>query len=273
LIDLHLHTTASDGQCEAPELVRRAWGAGVHILSVTDHDTVAALPDLAAPARAYGIETVPGIEITAVLGERDVHVLGYFFDPASPALTAFLQDQRADRVRRAQEIAAKLAALGKPVDVERIMRAADQKPGRSVGRPLVAWAMVRAGHVADPRQAFDQWIGEGRPAYVPRRGSTPADVLEIIREAGGLSSLAHPGLLGCDSLIPDLVERGLTALEAYHCDHDPVLTERYLSMATRHGLAVTGGSDYHGDAGYRPGLGMVGLPEAHYRVLRERARR
>ena len=120
MIDLHLHTTASDGRCEPDELVRRAWGAGVHVLSVADHDTVAALPEIGAATATYGIESIPGIEITAVVGERDVHVLGYSFDSDSPVLVKFLEDQRADRVRRVQEMAEKLASLGKPIDVTRI---------------------------------------------------------------------------------------------------------------------------------------------------------
>ena len=133
---------------------------------------------------------------------------------------------------------------------------------------------MRAGHVADVRQAFDELIGEGRPAYVARRGTTPAEVLEIIHEAGGIASLAHPGLLGQDELIPDLARRGLSAIEAYHSDHDATTTGHYLAVAAQHGLAVTGGSDYHGDAGHRrDGLGVVELPEEHYRALLERARR
>lgn len=273
MIDLHLHTTASDGRCEPPELVRRAWGAGIHILSVTDHDTVAALSETASMAAAYSIESVPGIEITAVWGERDVHVLGYFFDPGSALLTRFLMDQRADRVRRVREMAAKLEELEKPIDVEGLTQPSATKPGRSVGRPLVARALVRAGHVSDVRQAFDELIGEGRPAYVARRGTTPADVLDIIRQAGGIASLAHPGLLGHDELIPELVQSGLTAIEAYHSDHDPAMTAHYRAVATQYGLAVSGGSDYHGNAGHRRnGFGVIELPEEQYSVLLERAK-
>ena len=274
MIDLHLHTTASDGRCEPAELVRRAWGAGIQVLSVTDHDTIAAVSEVAATARTYGIECVPGIEVTAVLGERDVHLLGYFFDVDSPVLAAFLQDQRADRVRRVQAMAAKLETLGKPIDVERLTRPSVTKPGRSVGRPLVAWALVEAGHVAHVRQAFDELLTEGKPAYVARRGSPPADVLSVIQQAGGITSLAHPGLLGCDELIPDLAERGLSAIEAYHRDHDSATTAHYLAVAAKLGLAVTGGSDYHGDVGHRgDGLGVVTLPEEHYGVLLERVKK
>lgn len=274
MIDLHLHTTASDGRCEPAELVQRAWSAGVRTLSVTDHDTVAAVAEVATIGAGLGIEVVPGIEITAVLAERDVHVLGYFFDPGSEVLDAFLQEQRTDRVRRVREMGAKLASLGKPIDVNHITEAPGTKPGRALGRPLVAAALVKAGHVADIRQAFDELIGEGGPAYVSRRGGTPAEVVTIIHQAGGIASLAHPGLLGNDSLIPELAEGGLVAIEVYHSDHDPVATAHYLSLAGRYGLAVSGGSDYHGEVGHRRnGLGIVGLPDEHYRVLKARAQR
>ncbi len=274
MIDLHLHTTASDGRCDPADLVRRAWSAGIRVLSVTDHDTVAALEETIAAAGACGIEVVPGIEVTAVNEGHDVHVLGYFFDRDSPVLAAFLEEQRADRVRRVEEMAARLAALGKPIDVADLTRRSETRSGRSVGRPLVAGALVRAGHVADVRQAFDELIGEGRPAYLPHRGRPPADVVAVIREAGGIASLAHPGLLGDDPLVVSLAGRGLAAIEAYHGDHNADTTARYLAMAAELGLAVTGGSDYHGDADRRrDALGTVGLPEERYHELVERARR
>jgi predicted metal-dependent phosphoesterase TrpH len=274
LIDLHLHTTASDGRCEPAELVQRAWTAGVRTLSVTDHDTMAAVREVTRVGASLGLEVVPGIEITAVLAERDVHVLGYFLDPESQSLEEFLQEQRNDRLRRVQEMGTRLASLGKPIDVEQITASPGTRPGRALGRPLVAAALVKAGHVADIRQAFDELIGEGRPAYVSRRGGTPAEIVKIIHQAGGIASLAHPGLLGNDSLIPELADSGLVAIEAYHSDHDSAMTSHYLSLAAQHGLAVSGGSDYHGDVGHRRnGLGIVGLPEEHYRVLKERAKR
>lgn len=274
MIDLHLHTTASDGRCEPAELVQRAWSMGVRTLSVTDHDTVAAVAEVTKIGAELGLEVVPGIEITAVLAERDVHVLGYFFDPDSDILDGFLQEQRMDRVRRVREMASRLATLGKPIDVERITEGPGTKAGKALGRPLVAAALVNAGHVADIRQAFDELIGEGRPAYVARRGGTPEEVVKIIRQVGGIASLAHPGPLGHDALIPELAKGGLSAIEAYHSDHDPAATAHYLALAAQYGLAVSGGSDYHGEVGHRRnGLGIVGLPEEHYQVLKARAQR
>jgi 3',5'-nucleoside bisphosphate phosphatase len=272
VIDLHLHTTASDGVCRPSELVDMAWRAGIRTMSVTDHDTVAAVAEIAALTREIGMTFVPGIEITAVHDGRDVHVLGYFIDPESGPFAEFLQLQRADRVRRLGEMVDRLAELGKPINREKVL--AKKEAGGSLGRPLVARALVKAGHAADMRQAFDELIGDGRPAFVPRVGSSPSDVVSIISQAGGVASLAHPGLLKRDDLIPALAEAGLPALEAFHSDHSPETTEHYLALAERYGLAVSGGSDYHGEPVRRKSaFGRIGLPIEHFERLSARARK
>jgi predicted metal-dependent phosphoesterase TrpH len=266
VIDLHLHTTASDGLLQPVELVDMAWRAGIKTMSVTDHDTVAAVSEVEAAARSSGLGFVPGIEVTAIHDRRDVHMLGYFFDRDNVDLAAFLERQRADRVRRAGAMADRLAEMGKPIDRERLLR--PRQPGRSLGRPMIAKALVRAGHVADSRQAFDQLIGEGKPAFVPRTGPSPADVIEILRKAGGIVSLAHPGLLRRDDLIPAMVDAGLESLEAFHSDHDGATTEHYLALAEKYGVAVSGGSDYHGEKERRrAAFGTIGLtPELFERL-------
>ena len=272
MIDLHLHTTASDGLFEPAALVDLAWRAGIRTMSVTDHDTTAALGEAENAATASGIAFVPGIEITAVHNGRDVHLLGYFIDRDDTALAEFLERQRADRVRRVDEMAQKLAGMGKPVDREALL--APRRSGTSLGRPMVARALVRAGHVTDTRQAFDQLIGEGRPAFIPRCGPSPADVIGIIGRAGGLASLAHPGLLRRDELIPGMIDSGLTAVEAFHSDHDASTTERYLSFADRYGILVSGGSDYHGEKERRKAaFGAVGLPPERFERLKARVAR
>jgi predicted metal-dependent phosphoesterase TrpH len=272
VIDLHLHTTASDGLFEPAALVDLAWRAGIRTMSVTDHDTVAALLEAENAATASGIAFVSGIEITAVHDSRDVHVLGYFIDRDDAALVGFLERQRADRVRRVEEMADKLAVLGKPVNRAELL--APRRSGRSLGRPMVAKALVRAGHVADTRQAFDQLIGEGKPAFIPRCGPSPADVIDIINRAGGIASLAHPGLLKRDELIPGMIDAGLTAVEAFHSEHDAPTTQRYLAFAERHGILVSGGSDYHGDKERRKAaFGTVGLPSECFDRLKARVTR
>jgi predicted metal-dependent phosphoesterase TrpH len=266
VIDLHLHTTASDGLCDPATLVDRAWRAGIRTMSVTDHDTVAALPDVAAAAKASGIAFVPGIEITAVQDGRDVHVLGYFIDRQDAALGEFLERQRADRVRRIRAIVDRLAGMGKPIDREYVL--AQRGRGTSIGRPVIANALVKAGYVADTKQAFATLLGEGQPAFVPRVGSCPADVIAIIKGAGGLASLAHPGLLKRDELIPQMIQAGLTAIEAFHGEHDGPTTDHYLALADHHGILVSGGSDYHGEPERRrAAFGTIGLPKDRFEKL------
>jgi predicted metal-dependent phosphoesterase TrpH len=270
VIDLHLHTTASDGVCKPAELVDMAWRAGIRTMSVTDHDTVAAVAEIATLTRDIGMSFVPGIEITAVHDGRDVHMLGYFIDPQSEPFGEFLHRQRADRVRRLSEIVDRLTEIGKPINRDKVLTV--KQAGGSLGRPMVARALVKAGHAADIRQAFDELIGEGKPAFVPRVGPPPSEVVGIIARAGGVASLAHPGLLKRDDLIPAMVDAGLPALEAFHSDHDPETTEHYLALAARYGLAVSGGSDYHGEPVRRKSaFGRIGLPLEHFERLSARA--
>lgn len=260
MIDLHLHTTASDGLLAPEPLVERVAAAGVTIMAVTDHDTVAGLDRAEAAARARAIRFVPGIEITAVEEGRDVHVLGYFFDRANRPLAAFLETQRADRRRRIGEMTARLAALGIPIDADDLLA---RHAGRAIGRPAIAAALMRDGHVATIAEAFDRFLGTGGAAFVPRTGAPVRDVARVIRDAGGLASIAHPGLLRDPALLDRIAaDRGsIDAVEAFHTDHDAGTTARLLAHADSRGLLVTGGSDFHGDdAGRAVGLGRIALP-------------
>jgi predicted metal-dependent phosphoesterase TrpH len=269
LIDLHLHTTASDGTLPPAALVARAAAAGLTVLSVTDHDTTAGLDEARAAASSAGIEFVPGIEITAVEQSRDVHILGYFIDARSETLAAFLSQQRARRVERVARIGERLRELGCAVDLDPLLHAASRASGRSVGRPQIADVLTQSGRAVDRDDAFDRLLGEGRPAFVPRIGETPERVIDIIREAGGVASLAHPVLLDRDDLIPRLARAGLAALEVCHSDHDVAAERHYRELATRYGLAVSGGSDYHGDSGHGGrALGVVTLPKLDFERLR-----
>ena len=270
MIDLHTHTTASDGALAPRALVERAYRLGIRTLSVTDHDTVAGVSEAAAEAAARGMEFLPGIEITAVHDRRDVHLLAYFLDPEPAGLTAFLERQRQDRSRRAREMSARLAALGAPIDIEDLIAGAEAA-GTAVARPTVARALLDAGHVTSLQQAFDRWLADGRAAYVPRIGATPADVVRLVMQAGGVAGLAHPGLLRKDELIPDLAVAGLGAIEVYHSDHDAGAQARYLRLAERYDLAVSGGSDFHGDDHPRARcFGRVGLPRERFMPLFQR---
>jgi predicted metal-dependent phosphoesterase TrpH len=260
LIDLHLHTTASDGRLSPAQLVARAVAAGLTTISVTDHDTVAAVSEVTKVAAAAGLRVIPGIEVTAVDGGRDVHVLGYFFDPLSTTLAGVLERQRALRVTRVREIAARLSVLGVPIDVESVLVAAAARPGSSVGRPQVAREMVREGHVTSVQAAFDTWLAAGRPAFIERIGPSPSTIVETLHDAGGLASLAHPGVTRRDELIAPLAAHGLDASEAYHSDHPAETQQHYLAMAARLGVLVSGGSDFHGEETRRNALGVTTLP-------------
>jgi predicted metal-dependent phosphoesterase TrpH len=272
VIDLHLHTTASDGLLAPDALVARLASAGIDTFSITDHDTVAGLAAASAAARQHALRFMPGIEITAVDPEGDIHMLGYGFDPAAAALNDFLLDQRAARIVRVRAMIRRLAELGMPIDEDEVMKTR-REGGRTVGRPQIARALVARGFVASVTQAFDMWLGRGRPAYVERSGASPAEVIDIVTEAGGIVSMAHPGLTRRDELIQEMVERGLGAIEVWHSDHDAQTTERYRAQAAALGVLATGGSDYHGDSTDRPGrLGQVGLPEAAFNRLAARLR-
>lgn len=276
MIDLHLHTTASDGRLTPAELVARASAAGLATIAVTDHDTVAGLAEVTALAGRHGIRTIAGIEVTAVDQGRDVHMLAYFVDTASPPLLAFLAEQRARRVTRVREIGVRLAALGTPIDVEGLIVPLAERPGASVGRPQMARALVEAGHVRSVQEAFDRLLDTGRPAFVPRTGPGPFDVVHRIHQEGGLVSMAHPGVTRRDDLVARLAEAGMDAIEVYHSDHDAQTERRYLDMAAALDLAVTGGSDFHGDEPGSPprrtraALGAVTLPADCLKALEAR---
>ena len=275
MIDLHTHTTASDGKCAPADLVARAFQAGVTVLAVTDHDTMGGCPAAAAACAQRGMEFVVGIEVTAVADSRDVHVLGYFVDPASAAFEAFLAVQRERRVDRIREMLTRLAAHGITLDADVVLRAALTDTSKSAGRPWIARALVDKGHVPNVAEAFNRWLSDGRPAFVPRIGASPEEVISRIHESGGVVSLAHPGLLKHDDWIPAYAEAGLDALEAYHSDHNKEATTHYLALARSLGLAVSGGSDYHADDAHGGGgPGKVSLPLADYdRLLVARAAR
>lgn len=267
MIDLHMHTTASDGRLTPVELVSRVVAAGIRIMSVTDHDTVAGLPEVRRSADVAGITMVDGIEITAVHHNRDIHILGYFVDVSDAGLAAFLRSQRTRRVERVREIAARLLALGAAIDVTALVSTAAQTPGTSVGRPMIARALINAGHAVSMQDAFDRYLAMGRPAFVPRVGPSPVDVLNMIHSAHGIASMAHPGVTKQPDVMRTLVSAGLDAIEVHHSDHTVELRHELHAFAARHALLETGGSDFHGDEDRDRPLGGVTLPAADFSRL------
>lgn len=259
-IDLHLHTTASDGRSAPGELVRQVRAAGIRVMSVTDHDTRASEPAVRAAAAGAGIRVISGIEITSVDNGRDIHVLAYGLPPSSPALDAVVAEQRGRRLERARDIARKLQALGAPIDIEAVVVAASAS-GKAVARPQLAQCLVDAGHVRTVQEAFDRYLDQRSPAYVANEGVSPAGVIALVASSGGVASLAHPGQVKDQSLIERLADAGLPCLEVFHSSHDAAAEAHYLALADRFGLVPTGGSDFHGEGTRRAELfGRVGLP-------------
>lgn len=265
--DLHLHTTASDGTWSPEGLVRAAAEAGLAAIAVTDHDTTAAVRAAQGAGQRLGVEVLAGVELSLRADGQEVHVLGYGVDPDDPALADRLAVLRTRRAERTAAILSLLAEHDRPLEPARVQAIAGRG---SIGRPHVARAMVERGYVGSISEAFDRWLAEGRPAFVARAAVPPADGMAWIREAGGVSVLAHPGLLKDDRIIPELAALGLVGLEAYHPSHPPEDVIHYLRQAEEHGLLVTGGSDCHGPGGKdQVLLGRVKLPYAHLSAIRQ----
>lgn len=257
--DLHVHTTASDGVWSPARVVREAARIGLAGVAITDHDTVAGIAAAMAEAARAGIVVVPGVEVGAERDEEEVHILGYFVDPGHAGLRKTLLRLQGSRERRMELMVRRMAGLGMPVALERVRELA---AGGALGRPHLARALVEAGYVASVEEAFTRFLERGRPGYVPREHLTPQEAIELIGQAGGVSVVAHPGLLRDDSFITDLVARGLGGIEVYYPEHTRETVEKYEVMAERLGLVATGGSDFHGGPGYLAELGQVTVPAA-----------
>jgi predicted metal-dependent phosphoesterase TrpH len=254
LIDLHVHSSASDGSDPPAEVMRRACEAALDVVALTDHDTTAGLPDARA-ALPPGLTLLTGMELSCRIDADSLHLLAYQFDPAHPGLAAETERIRDDRVYRAQAMVDRLADLGTGVTWEDVAAIAGDAV---VGRPHIARALASAGAVATPADAFTQdWIGDGGRAYVPKYAPTPEHAIALVREAGGVTVLAHPRSPGyelSDKVIAGLAAVGLAGLEIAHPDHDSTSRSRLTELATELGLVGTGGSDDHGDlTGYQLG--------------------
>ncbi|GIP48050.1 PHP-like protein [Paenibacillus sp. J53TS2] len=247
--DLHTHTQASDGMNQPAENVRMAKEKGLTGLAITDHDTVAGIAEALLAGKELGLDVVPGIEISTRVGEKDIHVLGYFVDPEDNRFKERLARLRLVREERNGLIIAKLQQLGLSITLEEVKAGLSRplRPDESLGRPHIADTLVRKGYVSDMRDAFDRYLAEGKPGYASLPRIAPEEAIAWIREAGGVPVLAHPGLYSDDDLVRSIVERGKPAgIEVYHSDHGPEEELRYAAMAEKYGLIVTGGSDYHG---------------------------
>jgi 3',5'-nucleoside bisphosphate phosphatase len=243
-IDLHLHTTASDGLLTPAQLVKMAAGIGMNIIAITDHDTVnGVLPALEA-ARVYpSLSVIPGVEINTDVPRAEVHMLGYFVDYENEELQENLSELRNSRETRAQQMVEKLDKLGIKIKYSRLVELAD---GGAIGRPHVAHALQEAGHVSSFEDAFERLIGRNCPAYVEHKKMTPLDVVRLITRSGGVPVMAHPdNIPGLENMIKELAAAGLKGMEIYYGDYTGETIQRLLGIARRNGLIATGGSDYH----------------------------
>ena len=270
LYDLHAHTTASDGKLSPTELVRVAKAQELKVLAITDHDTLEGVAEAKREADGLSLEIVAGAEVSAYFGDAPVHVLGLFVDEHDPELNAFFIEASRRRVDRVHQMCQKLEKLGIDIDADAVF--AKSSHG-TVGRPHVAEVLIESGQVANVAEAFARFLGEDGPAYVGYPKVTLEDAVDLIRRAGGIASLAHPGLLGDDTLIPEMAAGELHALEIYHCDHTPEKVARYERLAEELGLLKTGGSDFHRPLGDSPPrLGCAELTEEAFEKLRAAAR-
>ncbi len=278
-VDLHVHTTHSDGSSTPAEVVRLARQAGVTALAITDHDIATGLAEATATGLQYGIEVIPGIEISSMYGNSELHMLGYFLDHRQTELNERLAVLRQSRHRRNPQIIERLQAMGIEITYEEVRALAGTD---SVGRPHIARVLMEKGVVATAKEAFDQFLAEGRPAYVPRLLPSPAEAIQWIKAAKGLAVLAHPTWIKTvEGTLSDLVRQlkadGLDGVEVHYSTHTARQTREYLGLAKQLGLLVTGGSDFHGltkpDIEIGLGKGALHVPDTLLPPLRAAAAR
>jgi 3',5'-nucleoside bisphosphate phosphatase len=244
-IDLHLHSTASDGAVAPHEVVARARDGGLDVIALADHDTTAGIQGAVASA-GTDLRVIPAIEISADHAGRDLHVLGYFVDPAAPALERYVARARGVREERIREMIERLAALDVAVDFEAVLTEAGPDSG-ALARPHLARVLRAAGHVATVSEAFDRYIGDDGPAYVAARLLDVPGAIQLIHEAGGIAVWAHPPTSLVDAVLPAFVEAGLDGVECYRPRIPEPDLQRLLHRVRRHRLVATGGSDWHGE--------------------------
>jgi predicted metal-dependent phosphoesterase TrpH len=257
--DLHIHSTVSDGKLTPADVIREAAGRGLSFIALADHDSIDGIVPAQTAARAFpGLKVIPGVEISTDIAEGEVHILGYFIDYNDPEFNAALAGFKKSRLQRGQKMVAKLGKLGIHIDWQRVMEIAGTS---TIGRPHIAQAMLEKGYVTSFKQAFNEYLGHNRPAYVEREKMTPKEAVGLIIKAQGLPVLAHPLTLpDPEAMMIALKEGGLVGIEAYYDGYTPEEVRRLLALAQRHKLLVTGGSDYHGLDTTETAIGGADLP-------------
>src|SRR5262245_40598576 len=264
--DLHLHTIFSDGTYTPEVLTAEAKKVGLAAVALTDHDTVEGCERMRLACRDASIEFVPASELTAEVDGTELHLLGHFLDTKNPRLLAELSKFQAVRQDRIREMTGRLNGLGIPLAADAVFALANC---HSPGRPHVARALVQEGFCGSLDEAFERFLKKGKPAWVPKFKISALDAIGLVHQAGGLAVMAHPGLNHCDELIPALVAARMDGLECFHSKHSTHATQRYLELADRHRLLVTGGSDCHGMSKGQPLIGSIKVPYECVERLRQ----
>ncbi|MBU3933305.1 MAG: PHP domain-containing protein [Candidatus Omnitrophica bacterium] len=266
--DLHIHTKFSDGTFSPERIVKQAHRLGLSCIAITDHDTVCAIEPAMREAEGLDIELIPGVELAAETGDYEIHILGYFIDWRAGWFGRKLEQICDVRRRRALAIIEKLRAFDISLDSDEVMREAAVG---SVGRLHIARIMERRGFVHSIQEAFNKYIGNGRPCYVKKFRLTPAEAINMIYRLKGLAVLAHPYTIGNDELIPGFVQLGLRGIEVYYPEHNRSATGHYRDLAEKYGLLITGGSDCHGLGKDRVLMGEVKIPYDLVEALKKEA--
>ena len=244
-VDLHIHSTASDGRLSPVDIIHQAVEKGLSVIAITDHDSVDGIASAVVTAKAFSkLRVIPGIELSTDVPQGEIHVLGYFIDYTDHEFQVILEGLRNSRFKRAQGMVAKLKNLGVHIDWERVQEIAGTG---SIGRPHIAQAMLGKGYISSMKEAFDKYISRNGPAYVERDKMTPIEAVELILKFNGLPVLAHPFTASNpETMIIELKAAGLTGIETYYNDYTTAEINELISFADRYGLIPTGGSDYHG---------------------------
>lgn len=267
MIDLHSHTTASDGEHPPRTLISMAHKAGVKTLAVTDHDTVSGLPACAEACAELGMTLVNGIEVSAFMNRKEVHVLGHFVNPEEPALAAFAIRLKGEREERMERMVEKIHGLGFPITMDHVRALAG--PDAHLARPHLARVLVEMNYCANTKEAFDRFLGDGRAAHVERFKLTAPDAITLIHGAGGTATLAHPGVSKISQYeLKELATAGLDGVEVEHSDHPPSMRAQMRKWAEELNLVPTAGSDFHGEA-VAPGrrLGTASMAQEQFERL------
>ncbi|HHW61472.1 MAG TPA: PHP domain-containing protein [Syntrophomonadaceae bacterium] len=266
--DLHVHTTASDGVLSPAEVIQKAYRAGLSGLAITDHDTVSGLREAEEFLQKEPLDFtfIPGIEMNTEWDENEIHILGYFINPLYRPLLDRLVEIRQLRYQRAQKIVHTLQEMNYKIEMEQVKNLAE---GEMIGRPHIARALIENAYVRSIDEAFLKLLGRGKPAYVPRYKFQPAEAIHLIKEAGGVAVLAHPGLIRDPGKITETIHLGIEGIEVYYPQHSSEQIEYFLAMAQQENLLITGGSDFHGPGGEenRNHLGMASIDATNLRRL------